>query len=54
MYVHDEREWLLHIAFDTGVERFTYVYASLFLHVASPDEPGPEQCFRPRGGQALD
>ncbi|CAE6451343.1 unnamed protein product [Rhizoctonia solani] len=23
MYAHDEREWLLHIAFNTGVERFT-------------------------------
>ncbi|KAG9124869.1 hypothetical protein FRC07_009932 [Ceratobasidium sp. 392] len=23
MYAHDEREWLLHIAFNTGVERFS-------------------------------
>ncbi|CUA77764.1 hypothetical protein RSOLAG22IIIB_06771 [Rhizoctonia solani] len=23
MYAHDEREWLLHVAFNTGVERFT-------------------------------
>lgn len=54
MYAHDEREWLLHIAFNTGVERFTYVYTSVFLYVASPHDSGPEQRFRPRGGQALD
>lgn len=31
MYAHDEREWLLHIAFNTGVERFTYVQGAFLL-----------------------
>lgn len=51
MYAHDEREWLLHIAFNAGVERFAYVCLARSRRLLISTT---FQRFRPGGSETMD